>query len=115
MPAFQVRDMPQDLYDQLKYSAKCNHRSMAQQTVHILEQNLTDVRPTNECVRVFRTEEEERRERAERAKKIFASLDEINKNVKPISDDEIRRIWRESREEWERRTDPYTEEMIWSD
>ena len=115
MPAFQVRDMPQDLYDQLKYSAKCNHRSMAQQTVHILEQNLTDVRPTNEHIRVFRTEEEERRERAERAKKIFASLDEFNKNVKPIPLETRKQLWEESRDEWERRTDPYTKDLIWGD
>lgn len=36
MPSLQVRDLPQDIYDTLVRSAKRNHRSIAQQTTHIL-------------------------------------------------------------------------------
>ena len=39
MPALQVRDLPQDIYDQLVASSKRDHRSIAQQTTHILEQH----------------------------------------------------------------------------
>lgn len=40
MPALQVRDLPQDIYDRLVLSAERDHRSLAQQTTYILEQHL---------------------------------------------------------------------------
>lgn len=40
MPALQVRDFPDALYDQLKASAKEDHRSISQQTVAAVEQFL---------------------------------------------------------------------------
>lgn len=43
MPALQVRDFPDDLYEKLKEYAQCNHRSVAQQTIvaveHMLQEN----------------------------------------------------------------------------
>lgn len=39
MPALQVRDLPQDIYDDLVRSAKRDHRSIAQQTTHILAEH----------------------------------------------------------------------------
>lgn len=44
MPALQVRDFPDDLYEMLKASAKANHRSLAQQTVAFVERGLRDER-----------------------------------------------------------------------
>ncbi len=46
MPALQVRDFPQDLYDELKECAATEHRSLAQQTVHAVEEMLTRRRST---------------------------------------------------------------------
>lgn len=43
MPALQVRDLPQDIYDRLVLSAERDHRSLAQQTTYILEQHLRHV------------------------------------------------------------------------
>ena len=39
MPALQVRDLPQDIYEQLVQSARREHRSLAQETTHILERH----------------------------------------------------------------------------
>ncbi len=41
MPALQVRDFPDDLYEQLKAYAASQHRSVAQQTVVAVEQMLS--------------------------------------------------------------------------
>lgn len=41
MPALQVRDMPEELYGCLKNQAKTNHRSLAQETIYVLEKSLT--------------------------------------------------------------------------
>lgn len=40
MPALQVRDFPETLYQQLKDSAAREHRSLAQQTVALVERGL---------------------------------------------------------------------------
>lgn len=40
MPALQVRDFPEDLYDQLKACAARNYRSVAQQTIAYVEQGM---------------------------------------------------------------------------
>lgn len=40
MPALQVRDFPEGLYERLRYCAEANHRSIAQQTVVAVEQML---------------------------------------------------------------------------
>lgn len=40
MPALQVRDFPDDLYEQLKDYAASQHRSIAQQTIVAVEQML---------------------------------------------------------------------------
>lgn len=40
MPALQVRDFPPELYEALKLSAEAEHRSMAQQTIALLDRSL---------------------------------------------------------------------------
>lgn len=42
MPALQVRDLPQDIYDDLKAQAEREHRSLSQQTVVLLQAALHD-------------------------------------------------------------------------
>lgn len=37
MPALQVRDLPQDLYERLKERAELEHRSLAQETIVAIE------------------------------------------------------------------------------
>lgn len=40
MPALQVRDLPDDLYVQLGYLARKEHRSLAQETVILLKESV---------------------------------------------------------------------------
>lgn len=40
MPALQVRDFPQELYDELRDCAARNHRSIAQQTIVCVEEEI---------------------------------------------------------------------------
>lgn len=40
MPALQVRDFPEDVYEQLRLCAERNHRSIAQQTIVAVEEML---------------------------------------------------------------------------
>jgi plasmid stability protein len=50
MPLLQVRDFPPDLYDRLRRKADADHRSIAQQTVALLEEAL-DSPPSNRARR----------------------------------------------------------------
>lgn len=112
MPALQVRDFPDELYEQLKAYAASQHRSVAQQTIVAVEQMLAHpeashywsgerlycaVRPIPD----FDTEEE-RAARIEKRKALFARMDEITwKKPKPTAD-EIVAMVREGREERDR-------------
>ncbi len=40
MPTLQIRDIPQHIYDELVAQAKAERRSLTQQALYILEQNL---------------------------------------------------------------------------
>ncbi len=40
MPTLQVRELPDDLYNQLSYLAQKEHRSLAQQTIALLEEGI---------------------------------------------------------------------------
>lgn len=44
MPALQVRDFPEDLYEDLRARARENHRSITQETIIAVKQYLTDSR-----------------------------------------------------------------------
>ena len=101
MPALQVREMPDELYVRLKESAKRNHRSLAQESVSILESALM---PKHEVDAPFETEEEKRQKRAAHAKKVLAELHEYNKQFKPIDPEVIKRVCKESKQEWEEKT-----------
>jgi antitoxin FitA len=40
MPILQVRDLPQELYNKLSYLAEKEHRSLAQQTIALLQEGV---------------------------------------------------------------------------
>ena len=40
MPLLQVRDFPQDIYDEIKFVAKQQNRTIAQQTVFLIKKGL---------------------------------------------------------------------------
>lgn len=96
MPALQVRDFPDELYEQLKAYAASQHRSVAQQTIVAVEQMLEaadaqhywDGRELHRLERRSRyldyDTEEERAARIEKRKKLFA---EIAKNKANYPDD----------------------------
>jgi plasmid stability protein len=41
MPTLQVRDLPEDVYKQLKYLSEKEHRSLAQETIAVLKEGIT--------------------------------------------------------------------------
>ncbi len=114
MPALQVRDLPEPIYSALVKEAREQHRSIAQQTIYILERHFL-VEATTEDLGVDRRntyEEplwlrgdgtpEERAARAERKRKVF---EEIASNPRPaveLSADDIVRIVHEGRREREK-------------
>ena len=76
MPALQVRDLSQDLYDKLKERAEREHRSLAQETIVAIERHVDpQPRPIDAPARfVLVDEETERKARIERRRRV---LDEI--------------------------------------
>ncbi len=40
MPALQVRDLPEDIYTQIKYLAEKKHRSLAQEAIVLLQEGI---------------------------------------------------------------------------
>jgi hypothetical protein len=40
MPLLQVRDFPADIYEEIKYKAKSQHRTIAQQTIVLIKDGL---------------------------------------------------------------------------
>lgn len=40
MPTLQVRDLPQELYNQLRFLAEKEHRSLAQETIILLKEGI---------------------------------------------------------------------------
>lgn len=87
MPILQVRDISEDLYEQLRVCAKQQNRSISQQTITILQEFLQAQSHPKESATgsfsVFSSFDtaEERQARIEKRKKLFAELD----NEDPIS------------------------------
>ncbi|WP_165042798.1 argininosuccinate lyase [Adlercreutzia sp. ZJ138] len=75
MPALQVREFPEDLYEELRVFAARNHRSIAQQTVASVEQAIRgcdQVQRTSERQGLFTIESSvEREARNARREEIF--------------------------------------------
>lgn len=99
MPALQIRDLPQGLYDELKLRAAREHRSLAQQATVAIEQHLRLVPSVEQSTRSL-TGEEERQARVAKRKAIFARIDAMPKVEIPEdfpTPEEIIRELRDSR------------------
>ncbi len=83
MPALQVRDFPQGLYDKLKLEAEAEHRSLSQQTVHIIEKHFkrdsSSSRDGNSARFRLVDDEIEREAIAERRRRIFKEIESLPK------------------------------------
>lgn len=117
MPALQVRDFPENLYEKLKVCAEREHRSVAQQTIVAVERMLR----SDETVGVGMGQwtagrigdaqsssiyfdyptKAERAVRIEKRKALFDEIDRMHEkyDMTTFSTDEIIRWTRESREE----------------
>ena len=67
MPTLQVRDLPDDVYNQLSYLAEKEHRSLAQETIVLLKEGL-EARVGNK---------EKRRKALEKIEKISINADPL--------------------------------------
>lgn len=97
MPALQIRDLPQGLYDELRLRAEREHRSLAQQATVAIEQHLRMVPPAEQPARQL-TEEEERQARIAKRKAIFARIDAMPKAEIPEDFPDVVEIIHEGRE-----------------
>lgn len=118
MPALQVRNLPQDIYDQLAAEAKAEHRSLAQHTTSILAEHFRVVdgglseRPQQPSTALpttlgsltwehIRTPEE----REQRARKLFALMEAELEGVDVATLTPPEVIFEEMRSEHERALD----------
>lgn len=114
MPALQVRDFPEDLYERLRALAELEHRSIAQQTVALVEEGLNrrmgyywDGKALHRIGRTptvvdFDTASA-RAARIEKRKAIFAEIENIEwRGPKPTAEEIVATI-REGREERDER------------
>ena len=110
MPALQVRDFPEGLYEDLKNFAEANHRSMSQQVIvaveEMLERGLSG-QPrscpygTPMTQEVYDTEAA-RQARIAKRKELFARIHETSKNLPKDLPDPVE-VLRECRSEREER------------
>lgn len=94
MPALQVRDFPQPLYDRLKQRAEEDHRSIAQEVVFVMEgfldgdfERLGLTMPQVKTTSIYAPQKESAeviQERIERKRKLF---EEIRANPFKLPDD----------------------------
>lgn len=127
MPALQVRDFPDELYEQLKDYAASQHRSIAQQTIVAVEQMLEtsnvshywDGKALHRVVRQPRMydfdTEAARAARIEKRKELFAEIEKIEWKGPKLTTDEIVELFHEGRRERDRQISdvlglPYDEE-----
>lgn len=124
MPALQVRDFPQELYDQLKESAAEDHRSIAQQTVYAVEEmlrmrNIRFIEPRYfksvfndaETNGDFEDIDEECQKRIEKRRKLFAEIHELAKELPKDLPDPVEMV-RQGREEQDQRDERLMREMM---
>lgn len=126
MPALQVRDFPDELYEQLKAYAASQHRSVAQQTIVAVEQMLAHPEASHHWngERLYRAvrpipdfdTEAERAARIEKRKALFAEIRRLEWSGSKQTADEIVEFVHESRRERDRQMSdvlglPYDEEV----
>jgi len=69
MPTLQVRDLPEEVYSQLTYLAEKNHRSLTQEAIVLLKEGI-----------------ENRIGNAERRRKVFQRIKELNVDGRSLPD-----------------------------
>ena len=104
MPALQVRDFPEELYEQLREYAAANHRSMAQQTIIAVEQMISSrpVAQENNKSVIFNFETEKKRHDLKKKRgALFKEINQLNKKYPSpqMSREENERLWEEQRYE----------------
>lgn len=115
MPALQVRDFPDDLYERLKACAALEHRSVAQQTVALVEEGLNARNESHfwdgcELHRLGRAPqvidfdtESARAVRIEKRKALFAEFEKLPKFTVPDTFPSTAELIRQGREERDQR------------
>jgi hypothetical protein len=69
MPTLQVRDLPEELYNQMTYLAEKEHRSLTQETIVLLKEGITN-----------------RIGNIERRRKLLQKMEKLNINGKDFPD-----------------------------
>ena len=115
MPALQVRDFPDDLYEKLKACAAMEHRSVAQQTVALVEEGLSargashywdgaELRRLRPEPQIFDFDTEAARAaRIEKRKALFAEFEKLPKFTVPDTFPSTAELIRQGREERDQR------------
>ena len=115
MPALQVRDFPDDLYERLKACAALEHRSVAQQTVALVEEGFNARNESHfwdgcELHRLGRAPqvidfdtESARAVRIEKRKALFAEFEKLPKFTVPDTFPSTAELIRQGREERDQR------------
>lgn len=89
MPALQVREFPEPLYEELRAFAAANHRSIAQQTIAAVEQMLHGPQQ-HDCCRLSSSRDFETQEEIDaRMAKRLAILERAEERRKKFADREI--------------------------
>ena len=84
MPALQVRDFPNELYEQLREYAAANHRSMAQQTIVAVDQMINGVQSEQSSpseVSIELDTEAKRQARREKYREIVKRMEETDERI----------------------------------
>lgn len=122
MPALQVREFPDDLYEQLKQYAASQHRSMAQQTIVAVEQ-MIGASDTDQGQYIERRPryldfdtEAQRAARIKKRKELFEEIHRLEWSGPKQTTDEIVELVHEGRRERDRQISntlglPYDEEV----
>lgn len=101
MPALQVRDLPQDLYDKLKARAEREHRSLAQETIVAIERHVDPAMRPDEMPARFRLvdEEAERQARIARRRRVLEEIAAMPPSIVPDDFPSPAELIREGRRE----------------
>lgn len=102
MPALQVRDFPDHMYEELKAAAQRDHRSIAQQTIYAVEQYLKaqrrGVEEQDTWTNRTKQAEDERQERIKKREALFEKLSKMPPHEVPEGFPSAAELIREDRD-----------------
>lgn len=113
MPALQVRDFPEDLYEELRVYAAERHRSMAQQTIVAVEQMMHGTVPGDgpTAAMVEFQEIKKRADRMAKRERILKRAEKLRETLPPDMPSPVDML-REAREERDREFDALMIEVM---